>query len=133
MAAAAVVITFAAYSRVSKPLSRRLRATLIALRIASVCLLLICLLEPTLIAREQLHRKANLLVLVDDSQSMSLTDQDESISRIDAVREALTPGENGPIADLAERFDVHLYQFSSDCASVEELNPTAESIEKKEQ
>ena len=74
LAVVAVIIIFT-YRRIDKPLSRRLKATLIALRVASVGLLLICLLEPTLIAREELHRKANLLVLVDDSQSMSLTDQ----------------------------------------------------------
>lgn len=122
---AVIIITFA-YRRTDKPLSRRLRAILIALRAASVCLLLICLLEPTLTAREEVHRKANLLILVDDSQSMSVTDPNESVARIDAVKETLAPGENSLMTGLADRFNVQLYQFDSDCTDVEELNPTAE-------
>jgi len=128
LAAAATVIMFA-YRRTGKPLSRRLSATLITLRVVSVGLLLICLLEPTLVAREEVHRKANLLVLVDDSQSMSLTDVDRqtgmSVPRIDAIEEALISNEKGVMADLADRFNMEFYQFSSDCAHVKELTPTA--------
>jgi hypothetical protein len=180
--AVAVAIIISAYRRTGKPLSRRLRATLITLRIVSIGLLLICLLEPALTVREEVHRKANLLVLVDDSQSMSLTDVDSRkfpplegnkespplegnkeslplereneespplekeneespplekggkggfegdrnvVSRIDAVKRAFVYRENGPMADLADRFNIQLYQFSSDCTHVEELTPTA--------
>jgi hypothetical protein len=127
--AVAVTVIIFAYRRTGKPLSRRLSATLITLRVVSVGLLLICLLEPTLIAREEVHRKANLLVLVDDSQSISLTDVDRrtgiSVPRIDAVKEALVYREKGAMTDLADRFDIQFYQFSSDCVYVEKLNPTA--------
>jgi len=127
LAVAAVIITFA-YRRTDKPLSRRIRVILIVLRVASIALLLICLLEPKLIAREDVHRKANLLVLVDDSRSMSLTDVNGQIpvSRIDAVKAAFAPGEGGAMAALADKFDVQLYQFSSVCNQVDELLPTAE-------
>ncbi len=125
LAAVVFAVTFA-YRRTDKPLSRRLRVTLIALRAASVGLLLICLLEPTLVAREEVQRKANLLVMVDNSQSMSLTDANSTIARVDAVKEAFVHAENGVIAALADKFNLQFYQFSSDCASVEGLNPTAE-------
>ena len=148
-------ITIFTYSRTDKPLSRRWRSTLIVLRTVSIGLILICLLEPVLIAREEVHRKANLLVLIDDSQSMSLADagnsklpplekgklgEDESdsfsflevgdptnvISRINSVKEAFTHRENSPMANLADRFNIQLYQFSSNCTRVDELNLTAE-------
>ncbi len=122
---AVIIITFA-YRRTDKPLSRRLRAILITLRVASVCLLLICLLEPTITAREEIQRKAYLHVLVDDSQSMSVTDPNDTVARIDAVKEAFAPGENSLMAELADSFNVQLYQFDSDCTDVEGLNPTAE-------
>jgi len=129
LAIAAVIIAFA-YRRTDKPLSRRIRVILIALRVASVGLLLICLLEPKFITREDVHRKANLLVLVDDSQSMSLTDVDGQtgtpVSRIDAVKEAFAPDEGGTMSALADKFDLQFYQFSSECVQVEELVPTAE-------
>jgi len=124
LAAAIIIITFA-YRRVDKPLSRPLRFTLITLRVVSVCLLLICLLEPTLIDKEEIRRKANLLVLVDDSQSMAVTDPNDSITRIGAVEKAFALGENSLMAELQDRFNMQLYQFSSDYTSVEELSPTA--------
>jgi uncharacterized membrane protein len=128
LAVAAVIIVYT-YRKVDKPLSRRLRATLIGLRMASVLIILICLLEPTLIARQEVQRKANLLVLVDDSQSMSLndvavSDQAEGIPRIDAIKEAFA--RSGVMESLADKFKVQLYQFSSDCAQVENLDLTSE-------
>jgi len=125
VAFAAVIITFA-YRRTDKPLSRRLKITLITLRTLSVGLLLICLLEPTLVAREDVQRKASLLVMVDDSQSMSLTDANDTVSRIDSVKEAFARKEKGLMTALADKFNLHFYQFGSDCNSVETLEPGAE-------
>ncbi len=76
--------------------------------------------------KEEIHRKANLLVLVDDSQSMSVTDPNDSISRIGAVKEAFAPGDDTLMAELEDRFNMQLYQFSSDYASVKELSPAAQ-------
>jgi len=124
--AIAVVFIIFTYRRTEKPLNWRLKLALIALRVISICLILFCLLEPTIIAREAIRRKANLLVLVDNSQSMSLTDAGDNATRIDAVREALITHKPSVLTELADRFDVQLYQFSSDASRVEEPTSKAE-------
>lgn len=124
--AAAIAIIIFAYRRVDKPLNRGLKAILIILRSASVCLLVICLLKPTLIDREKIDRKASLLVLVDDSQSMSVTDPGDGTSRIDAVKRAFAPGDNSLTATLRDNFNTQYYQFNSDCSLVDNLSLSAE-------
>jgi len=100
---------------------------LVCFRILSIALLIFCLLNPTLTKKEELFRKSNLLFLVDDSQSMSLTDSDEKSSRIDIVKKALVDSSPKPIIeDLMNRFNVQLYQFSSDVSSVKELSLKAQ-------
>jgi uncharacterized membrane protein len=125
LAAAAIVISIA-YRRTDKPLNRRIRVILIILRSAAIGLLLFCLLEPTLIAKEEIQRKANLMLLLDDSKSMSLTDADSNISRMEVVKQDLIQQEDGIIQEFSDKFNLHLYQFSSDCMGVKKLSPTGE-------
>jgi uncharacterized membrane protein len=85
------------------------------------------LLNPTLTKKEEIFKKTNLLFLVDNSQSMSLTDSEEKTTRIDIIKKALTEGSPKPIIeDLMNRFSVQLYQFSSDVSSVKELSLKAQ-------
>jgi len=137
-----LVISFAivifSYYRTDKPLSRRYRYALIALRILAITLILFCLLDPTIIMREETIKKSNILVLIDDSQSMSLTDSGEKTARIDDVKNALlVPPSNGRtdtskdwsksiIESLDENFNTQLYQFSSEVTPVKELSLKAQ-------
>jgi uncharacterized membrane protein len=121
----AIVIFF--YYRIDKPLSRRYRYILTGFRIFSIAGLIFCLLNPTLTKKEEIFKKTNLLFLVDNSQSMSLTDSEEKTTRIDIIKKALTEGSPKPIIeDLMNRFSVQLYQFSSDVSSVKELSLKAQ-------
>ena len=121
----AIVIFF--YYRIDKPLSRQYRYILTGFRIFSIAGLIFCLLNPTLTKKEEIFKKTNLLFLVDNSQSMSLTDSEEKTTRIDIVKKALTEGSPKPIIeDLMNRFSVQLYQFSSDVSSVKELSLKAQ-------
>jgi uncharacterized membrane protein len=127
-----LVISFAvvifSYYRTDKPLNRRSRYTLIALRILAIGLILFCLLDPTLIAKIETIRKSNILLLFDDSQSMSLTDSGEKATRIDSVKKAFLDGSSQKpiIESLKERFNTQLYQFSSEVSPVEELSLKAQ-------
>ena len=137
-----LVISFAivifSYYRTDKPLNRRYRYALIALRILAIGLILFCLLDPTIIMREETIKKSNILVLIDDSQSMSLTDSGEKTARIDDVKKAiLVPPSNGRtdtskdgsksiIESLDEHFNTQLYQFSSEVTPVKELSLKAQ-------
>jgi uncharacterized membrane protein len=127
-----LVISFAivifSYYRTDKPLSRRYRYALIALRILAIGLILFCLLDPTIIMREETIKKSNILVLIDDSQSMSLTDSGEKTTRIDEVKKALISkdGSKSIIESLDENFNTQLYQFSSDVTPVKELSLKAQ-------
>jgi uncharacterized membrane protein len=114
---AAIIIFF--YYRTDKPLSRLFRWVLIALRVFAILLILFCLLEPSIIAREETTKKANLLILLDDSQSMSLTDAKTKSPRIEIVKEAIS---KPFLKSLSDRFDTHLYQFSSEPTSVDEIS-----------
>jgi uncharacterized membrane protein len=127
-----LIISFAivifSYYRTDKPLSRRYRYALIALRILAIGLILFCLLDPTIIMREETIKKSNILVLVDDSQSMSLTDSGEKTARIDEVNKALISkdGSKAIIESLDENFNTQLYQFSSDVTPIKELSLKAQ-------
>jgi len=123
-----LIISFAivifSYYRTDKPLNRRSRYILIALRILAIGVILFCLLDPTVVMKEETIRKSNVLVLVDDSQSMSLADSGEKTTRIDDVKNVLTSkdGLKSIIESLDEHFNTQLYQFSSEVTPVKELS-----------
>ena len=142
---AAIVLTLS-YRRVKREVSSRTKIILIALRTLAIGLLLICLLEPMLVAREKVFPRANLLIAVDTSQSMSINDvavlsegkrdahpttvaKDSKITRIDAIANLLSKQDGGLWDKLADRFDIHLYSFDSECKQInqEDLSPTIAS------
>ncbi|MGB9598049.1 MAG: vWA domain-containing protein, partial [Candidatus Poribacteria bacterium] len=115
------------YYRANKPLSWKYRYALIGFRIFSITLLIFCLLSPTIIRKENILKKTNLLFLFDDSQSMSLIDSGENESRIDIVKKAISSSSSKSIIDdLSDNFNVHLYQFSTDAIPVKGLSMKAQ-------
>ncbi len=115
------------YYRTDKPLRGFVRFVLIALRSIAIGLILFCLLEPTIITRQETQRKGNLLVLVDDSQSMTIKDQAGN-SRIELVKKVLVNNNKFDMPEFSERFNVRLYQFNSSATSVEKLSLKAEGF-----
>jgi len=125
----AVFILILAYWRVKGEVSSRTKFILIFLRTLAIGLLLICLLEPILVAREEVFPGANLMVAFDTSQSMSIKDVpvlssssesgEEKITRIEAIAQLLSSKTNGFWEKLTEKFDVHLYSFNSECKKIE--------------
>ena len=107
-------ITAYGYLRLNRPLSQKLRGLLIGLRILAALVLLICLLEPVLTERKDITPPTNLLVLADTSQSMQLKDVDSAgqpLTRLDLVNRVLFNPTSQFLPSLADRFDIHLYQF----------------------
>ena len=107
-------ITAYGYLRLNRPLSQRFRALLIGLRILAAFVLLICLLEPVLIERKDITPPTNLLILADTSQSMTLKDVElggQPTTRLDLVNRILFNPTSRFLPALADRFDIHLYQF----------------------
>ena len=125
-------VTAYAYLRVNRPLTQGIRSLLISLRILAASILLLCLLEPVLVERRDITPRTNLLILADTSQSMQLRDvdvADQAVARLSLVNRLLFDGPDmaSParppathpgvmsnfMAALANRFDVHLYQFDT--------------------
>ena len=111
-----VGVTVYAYFRLQRSLSQELRFILIGLRVAAALTLLFCLLEPVLIERNDVPPRANLLILADISQSMTLDDAEldgQLTNRLTLVNQLLFDLSSQFLAALANRFEVHLYQFNT--------------------
>lgn len=104
-------------ARVPSPLWHR--GFLLGLRLATLALVLFCLLAPTLIVRTVASQRNFLAVLVDDSRSMGIADGDgasrsafvtRAFSRDAALRGA-----------LASRFSLRFFRFSSSADRLADL------------
>ncbi len=89
---------------------------LVALRAGLLALLTIMLMRPVVVVPSVIPKSTSLAVLVDDSRSMQLTDENNR-SRLDAARDLLKT--DSPFAKgLEEKFKVGLYGFSSGAARI---------------
>ena len=87
-----------------------MKASLLAMKLAALCLLAICLLEPMQQIRRP-EKGANLMVVMaDDSQSLQIKDQGQSETREAMLKQRLN-ADSKWLASLVEDFDVRRYQF----------------------
>ena len=110
-------VTIYAYFRLQRSLSQKLRFLLIGLRVVAASLLLFCLLEPVLIERKDVTPQTNFLILADTSRSMGLDDVEsdgQQTNRLTLVNRLLFNLSSQFLAALANRFEVHLYQFDTE-------------------
>lgn len=102
------------YRKTTVQISDALKGSLVALKFAAIILLIFILLEPVISVSTVTPRKSSLLLLVDDSRSMSIKDV-EKATRQGAVANLLGNEKNpGLISALSENFKLQLYKFSSD-------------------
>jgi uncharacterized membrane protein len=87
------------------------RAVMAALRVTLLAVLVFCLLQPALILSTVVPQQNFVGVLIDDSRSMRLTDEDGS-ARADFVAENFTPEESELIRALSDRFALRFFRFS---------------------
>ena len=116
-AGAAGVWTILTYTRARGRTRPRDRAILAGLRLATLALLLFCLLRPVMVLSTVVPQQNFVGVLIDDSRSMQVADQDGE-PRSTFVRDQLALPESPLRAALAERFALRFFRFSS---SVERL------------
>lgn len=87
------------------------RGIMAGLRVALVGVLLFCLMQPTLVLSTVVPQQNFVGVLIDDSRSMSLENEDGTL-RSDFVTEAFTPEESDLLTRLSERFVLRFFRFS---------------------
>ena len=97
------------YLKTTRPLSPPWKAFLVGLRSGVLVLLLFCLLRPVITTLQVSPQETYLGVIIDDSQSMAITDMAGERSRQDAVRENFFDA--GVIDDLAENFQIRSFRF----------------------
>lgn len=87
------------------------RGVMAGLRVALVAVLLFCLLQPALVVSTVVPQQNFVGVLIDDSRSMSLENEDGTV-RSDFVAEAFTPEQSDLLTRLSERFVLRFFRFS---------------------
>jgi uncharacterized membrane protein len=96
------------------------RAVMAGLRLALLGLLVLCLMQPTLVLSSVVPQQNFVGVLVDDSRSMALTNEDGTV-RSDFVAQAFTTDQSDLLARLQERFVLRFFRFSDVTTRFDEL------------
>jgi uncharacterized membrane protein len=117
-AAALGSLVYFLYIRPGYRINSKSRLGLIGLRAALLALLLILLMRPVIVVPSIIPKSASVAVIVDDSRSMSLNDENGR-SRIDAAKEILSPSHQFA-RGLDEKFKVGLYGFSSGATKIKD-------------
>ncbi len=91
-------------------LSVRQRSILVGLRAVSALLLLFAMLRPTLVATEIRKLPGSLVLMLDSSRSMQITDSVGGNSRWDALKSSLASASD-QLAELADSWDIKIYRF----------------------
>ncbi|HKQ72413.1 MAG TPA: glutamine amidotransferase [Blastocatellia bacterium] len=108
------------YIRPGYRINSKSKFGLVALRASLLALLLILLMRPVVVVPSIIPKSTSVAVIVDDSRSMRLNDENGR-SRIDAAKEILSP--NHQFArGLDEKFKVGLYGFSTGASKIKDAN-----------
>ncbi len=98
--------------------NRRDRFVLAGLRLTVVAVLLFCLLRPMLILKAAVPQQNFLGILVDDSRSMQIADDEEGHERANFVRQSLVRPDSPLLKALSQRFVLRFFRFSSSAERV---------------
>lgn len=107
------VATIWAYRSTQGRTRRAFRGFLIFLRTIVLCLLAFCLLKPFLTIYQTNPDDSYLLVMVDHSKSMQITDAADSATRLHRVNDLLFSEEEGLLEKLDAKFKVRLFGFDT--------------------
>ena len=110
---ALVVATIWAYRSTHGRIQRGFRGFLIFLRAVVLCLLAFCLLKPFLTIYQSNPDDSYLLVMVDQSKSMQITDSTDSAPRLSRVNDLLFAENEGLLDKLNAKFKVRLFAFDT--------------------
>lgn len=108
-----VVATIWAYRSTQGRIRRGFRGFLIFLRAIVLCLIVFCLLKPFLTIYQSNPDDSYLLVMVDRSKSMQITDSTDSAPRLRRVNDLLFAENEGLLEKLNTKFKVRLFAFDT--------------------
>ena len=108
-----IVATIWAYRSTQGRIRRGFRGFLIFLRTVALCLLAFCLLKPFLTIYQSNPDDSYLLVMVDRSKSMQITDSIDSAPRLRRVNDLLFAENEGLLEKLNTKFKVRLFAFDT--------------------
>ncbi len=107
------VATIWAYRSTRGRTGRGFRGILIFFRAVVLCLLAFCLLKPFLTIYQTSPDDSYLLVMVDQSKSMQITDSAEATTRLHRANELLFGEGNGLLEKLNAKFKVRFFGFDT--------------------
>jgi uncharacterized membrane protein len=110
--AVAIAITVLTYHAARSKSDARHRAALMAIRLATLLLVLFCLFRPVLVVKAAVPQQNFLGVLIDDSRSMQIADVDGQ-ARSAFVQQRLMGPEAPMLKALSNRFVLRTFRFSS--------------------
>ena len=105
--------TIWAYRSTQGRTQRVFRGFLIFLRTLVLCLLAFCLLKPFLTIYQTNPDDSYLLVMIDRSKSMQITDAEDSTTRLGRANDLLFPEKEGLLEKLDAKFKVRLFAFDT--------------------
>ena len=113
---AALAIACVSYRVLRSRVEWRQRAVLGLLRIAALAIILFCIFRPVLVVRADVAQQNVIGILIDDSRSMQLSD--ENGTRADLIRRTFGNPDSPIMKALSDRFLVRTFRFSSSTARV---------------
>ncbi len=99
---------------------RRDRAVMAGLRLGLVAILVFILFRPTLILTSVVPQRNFVGILIDDSQSMRITDQD-GVTRSDFVQSTFGSEGSELLTALSEKFALRYFRFSRDASRLNDM------------
>jgi hypothetical protein len=100
------------YYKTTRPLSSVWKSFFVATRSSVLIIILFCLLRPVITSMQAAPQETYLGVLIDDSQSMAISDLAGGQTRQAAVTESFF--DDGLIDDLAESFQIRTFRFDKE-------------------
>ena len=111
---AAVAIAFVSYRILRTRVDWRERTTLALLRLVALGILLFCMFRPVLVVKAAVAQQNVVGILIDDSRSMQLTD--ENGARGDLIRRTFANPDSAIMKSLSDKFLIRTFRFSSSTA-----------------
>ncbi|MDG2250659.1 MAG: VWA domain-containing protein [Gammaproteobacteria bacterium] len=100
------------YYKTTRPLSLVWKSFFVATRSSVLIIILFCLLRPVITSMQAAPQETYLGVLIDDSQSMAISDLAGGQTRQAAVAESFF--DDGLLDDLAESFQIRTFRFDKE-------------------
>jgi len=113
---AALALAFVSYRVLRSRVEWRQRAVLGVLRLAALAIILFCIFRPVLVVKAAVAQQNVVGVLIDDSRSMQLSD--ENGTRADLIRRTFGNPDSPIMKALSDRFLVRTFRFSSSTSRV---------------